>query len=100
MTEWLGQKTAAGDRARKGRAKVSVHTKRELGRHEHIWVWLLRLILPLVLGLCSQLISWIWFNNVYGPNAWSIAGGVILAVVAVPIALWAWHSWLPLEHET
>jgi hypothetical protein len=71
----------------------------ELARDERLWTWLLRLILPVVLGLCVQLVSWMWFNNVYGLDAWSIAGGILLAFVAVPVAIWTWHSWLPLDRE-
>jgi len=70
-----------------------------MARDERAWTWLLRLILPIVLGLCVQLITWMWFNNVYGLDAWSIAGGILLAFVAVPVAIWMWHSWLPLDRE-
>ncbi len=47
------------------------------------------------LGMSKEL----GFNNTYGLNAWSIAGGILLILVAMPVALWAWHSWLPLERE-
>lgn len=68
-----------------------------LSREERVCLWLLRLLLPVILGLCCQLIFWMWFNNVYGPNSWSIAGGVLLVFVAAPVALWTWYSWLPQE---
>ncbi|HEY6981603.1 MAG TPA: hypothetical protein VH499_11645 [Reyranella sp.] len=70
-----------------------------MGRDERLWTWLLRLVLPVILGLCAQLISWMWFNNVYGLDAWSVAGGILLAFVVVPLAVWTWHSWLPLDRE-
>ncbi len=70
-----------------------------LAREERLWTWLLRLILPIILGLCLQLISWMWFNNIYGLDAWSIAGGILLAFVVLPVAIWTWHSWLPLDRE-
>ncbi|WIM11334.1 hypothetical protein [Enhydrobacter sp.] len=68
-----------------------------LSREERVCLWLLRLLLPVILGLCCQLIFWMWFNDVYGPNGWSIVGGVILVFVAAPVALWTWYSWLPQE---
>lgn len=68
-----------------------------LSREERVCLWLLRLLLPVILGLCCQLIFWMWFNDVYGPNSWSIVGGVLLVFVAAPVALWTWYSWLPQE---
>ena len=68
-----------------------------LSRQERVGIWLLRLLLPVILGLCCQLIFWMWFNDVYGPNGWSIAGGIVLVFVAAPVALWTWYSWLPQE---
>lgn len=82
-----------------GRTAAAVREPAEFGRDERLWTWLLRLILPVILGLCAQLISWMWFNNVYGLDAWSIAGGILLAFVVVPVAVWTWHSWLPLDRE-
>jgi hypothetical protein len=101
MTELSDQGTGAGvcDHSTKRELHARLQPSGELGRGEHLWVWLLRLALPIVLGLCAQLISWMWFNNTYGLDAWSIAGGVLLVLVAGPVALWAWHSWLPLERE-
>lgn len=86
-------------RTSNGRTVNAGHEPTELARDERLWTWLLRLILPVVLGLCVQLVSWMWFNNVYGLDAWSIAGGILLAFVAVPVAIWTWHSWLPLDRE-
>jgi hypothetical protein len=101
MTELSGQGTGVGacDQSGEREVRTALQPATELGRGEHIWIWLLRLVLPIVLGLCGQLISWMWFNNTYGLDAWSIAGGILLILVAVPVALWAWHSWLPLERE-
>ncbi len=101
MTEWSDQGMTARvlDQSRERELEAGMQPAGELGRGEHIWIWLLRLVLPVVLGLCAQLISWMWFNNTYGLNAWSIAGGILLILVAMPVALWAWHSWLPLERE-
>jgi hypothetical protein len=70
-----------------------------LSAEEQICRWALRLLLPMILALCGQLIFWMWFDDIYGPNVWSIVGGSLLAMVAVPVALWAWHSWLPDESE-
>ncbi len=68
-----------------------------LSREERVCIWVIRLLLPVILGLCCQLIFWMWFNDVYGPNSWSIVGGVLLVFVAAPVALWTWYSWLPQE---
>jgi hypothetical protein len=70
-----------------------------LSPEEQICRWALRLLLPLILALCGQLVFWMWFDNVYGPDVWSVVGGSVLAVVSVPVALWTWHSWLPDEVE-
>jgi hypothetical protein len=101
MAELSGQGTGAGarDPSRKPDFRTLQQRSGDLSRGEHLWTWLLRLLLPIVLGLCAQLISWMWFNNTYGLDAWSLAGGILLILVAVPVALWAWHSWLPLERE-
>jgi hypothetical protein len=66
---------------------------------ERVCRWMFRLLLPVILALCGLLIFWMWFDDVYGPNAWSIAGGALMVVVAVPVALWTWHSWLPQNGE-
>jgi hypothetical protein len=101
MAELSGPGTGADvcDQSGKRELHAPPRPSGELGRGEHLWIWLLRLVLPIVLGLCAQLISWMWFNNTYGLNAWSVAGGILLILVAGPVALWAWHSWLPLERE-
>ncbi|HEY6983147.1 hypothetical protein [Reyranella sp.] len=78
-------------------AEVVPATAVPLSREERVCLWLLRLLLPVILGLCCQLIFWMWFNDVYGPNSWSIVGGVLLVFVAAPVALWTWYSWLPQE---
>jgi hypothetical protein len=95
----LGTAAEMHFRTSNGRTVNAGHEPTELARDERLWTWLLRLILPVVLGLCVQLVSWMWFNNVYGLDAWSIAGGILLAFVAVPVAIWTWHSWLPLDRE-
>ena len=101
MTEFSSLGTAAETRFGTGGGRTTDNERgpTELVRDERLWTWLLRLILPVVLGLCVQLVSWMWFNNVYGLDAWSIAGGILLAFVAVPVAIWTWHSWLPLDRE-
>jgi hypothetical protein len=68
-------------------------------REERIWTWLLRLVLPLTLGLCVQLIIWMWVTTPYPIDVWSICGGVLLAIVSLLIAVWTWHSWLPFDRE-
>ncbi len=79
------------------RAAEVVPAAAPLSREERVCLWMLRLLLPVILGLCCQLIFWMWFNDVYGPNSWSIAGGVMLVFVAAPVALWTWYSWQPQE---
>src|SRR6185437_3714787 len=71
-----------------------------LSFEEEVCRWALRLLLPLILALCGQLIFWMWFDDIYGPNTWSIVGGSLLALVTVPVALWTWYSWLPDETES
>lgn len=100
MTEFSSRGTAAETRIQADDGRTTgVATPAEFSRDERIWTWLLRVVLPVILALCLQLISWMWFNNIYGLDAWSIAGGVLLAFVVVPIAIWTWHSWLPLDRE-
>lgn len=84
-------------RAIEATAVEVVRVAAPLSREERICLWVIRLLLPVILGLCCQLIFWMWFNDVYGPNSWSIVGGVLLVFVAAPVALWTWYSWLPQE---
>ncbi|MBS0221643.1 MAG: hypothetical protein JSR91_12970 [Proteobacteria bacterium] len=97
MTDFSSRGAAVETSLRTGDGWAATPTK--LARDERIWTWLLRLVLPVVLGLCVQLITWIWFNNIYDLDAWSIAGGTLLAFVVLPVAVWTWHSWLPLDRE-
>jgi hypothetical protein len=99
MTDLPEQRIRVGTRGetRDGKMDAIILVAPALSRDERIWLWMLRLVLPIILGLCGQLIFWMWFNNVYGLNAWSVVGGVLLGGVAVLVALWAWHSWLPFE---
>jgi hypothetical protein len=97
MTDWTREPWLSG-------GHIAVDSMREAGtttlsREEQLCRWALRLLLPLILALCGQLIFWMWFDDIYGPNAWSIAGGCVLALVALPVGLWTWHSWLPEESD-
>jgi hypothetical protein len=89
-------------RAREHRPTIEINpgTTSKLSSEEEVCRWALRLLLPLILALCGQLIFWMWFDDVYGPNTWSIVGGSLLAAVTIPVALWTWYSWLPDEAET
>jgi hypothetical protein len=61
---------------------------------ERIWRWTLRLALPLLLFLSGKVLYWIWFDNVYGSvDGCDIVGGLVLAIGAAVVALWALGSW-------
>jgi hypothetical protein len=63
-------------------------------RVEWIWQWTLRLLLPVIIGLYVMLIFWLVFDG-KGSGAWGIVSGVLLGLIAVCVAVWAWSIWLP-----
>jgi hypothetical protein len=95
MSEFSGRSTAISVRSQTSGDLASM----PLGRCERIWEWLLRFLLPALLGLCVQLVYWLWSSTPYGLDLWSISGGALLVVVSMLIALWTWQSWLPFDRE-
>lgn len=61
---------------------------------ERIWLWVLRLLLPVLILLSARVLYWIWFDNPYGRINWcDIVGGSALALGAAIVSLWAIGSW-------
>lgn len=100
MSEFSSRSTAISVHDHKRNMPSGTHpVPTEFARGERVWVWLLRFVLPATLGLCVQLDIWLWFNTPYPPDAWSICGGAVLAGVALLLAIWTWHSWLPFDRS-
>jgi hypothetical protein len=56
--------------------------------------WLLRLLLPMVLGLGGLLFYWVWLDGEHTMVAWRIVGMVPLTVSFAAVAIWALQAWL------
>ncbi|SKA12247.1 hypothetical protein SAMN02745126_03674 [Enhydrobacter aerosaccus] len=62
--------------------------------HEVIWLWILRVLLPVLAILSGRVLYWIWFDNPYGGINWyDIVGGIALALCTIIVSLWAVGSW-------
>jgi len=55
---------------------------------------MLRLLLPLIVALCGQLVFWMWFDDVYHGGDWSTLSGVLLSVVGIAVSCWACRAWM------
>lgn len=60
---------------------------------ELVCQWLVRLLLPALVACCGLVVFWTCFDNVYGADFLSILGGALIALVSLPISIWAWESW-------
>lgn len=82
----LGQEDARAD-------DLSI-TSHIAASHERVWLWVLRLLLPVLILLSARVLYWIWFDNPYGGINWcDIVGGGSLTVGAAIVAVWAIGSW-------
>jgi hypothetical protein len=68
-------------------------------RREHssapmIWRWVLRLSLPVLMGVSIKALQWLWIDNIYGTRWLDIIGGTALALGLASIAVWCVCEWL------
>jgi hypothetical protein len=68
-------------------------------RREHssvptIWRWVLRLSLPVLMGVSIKALQWLWIDNIYGTRWLDIVGGTALALGLASIAVWCVCEWL------
>jgi hypothetical protein len=61
---------------------------------ETICKWVLRLFLPMVLGLGGLLFYWVWLDGEHTMVFWRIVGMVPLTVSFGAVAIWALQAWL------
>lgn len=67
-------------------------------RHSYvdsICKWILRLVLPAVLGLGGLLFYWVWLDGERTMVFWRVIGMIPLTVSFTAIAIWALQAWLP-----
>jgi hypothetical protein len=67
-------------------------------RHSYldtICKWILRLVLPAVLGLGGLLFYWVWLDGERTMVVWRVIGMIPLTVSFTAIAIWALQAWLP-----
>ncbi|HKV16316.1 MAG TPA: hypothetical protein VJQ81_14795 [Reyranella sp.] len=67
-------------------------------RHSYldtICKWILRLVLPGVLGLGGLLFYWVWLDGERTMVVWRVIGMIPLTVSFTAIAIWAFQAWLP-----
>jgi hypothetical protein len=57
--------------------------------------WILRLVLPSVLGLGGLLFYWVWIDGERTMVFWRVIGMIPLTVSFTAIAIWALQAWLP-----
>ena len=57
--------------------------------------WILRLVLPAVLGLGGVLFYWVWIDGERTMVFWRVIGMIPLTVSFTAIAIWALQAWLP-----
>lgn len=62
---------------------------------ETICKWILRLVLPGVLGLGGLLFYWVWLDGERTMVVWRVIGMIPLTVSFTAIAIWALQAWLP-----
>ncbi|TMJ31743.1 MAG: hypothetical protein E6G95_02775 [Alphaproteobacteria bacterium] len=68
-------------------------------RREHssirtVWKWVLRLSLPVLMGVSIKALQWLWIDNIYGTQWLDIVGGTALALGLTSIGLWCVYEWL------
>jgi hypothetical protein len=59
-----------------------------------VWKWVLRLCLPLLIGVSIKALDWLWVDNIYGTRWLDVVGGTALALGLASIALWCVCVWL------
>jgi hypothetical protein len=59
-----------------------------------VWRWVLRLSLPVLMGVSIKALEWLWVDNVYGTQWLDVVGGVALALGLASIGLWCVCEWL------
>jgi hypothetical protein len=59
-----------------------------------VWTWVLRLCLPMLIGVSVKALDWLWLDNVYGTRWLDVIGGTALALGLASIALWCLCVWL------
>jgi hypothetical protein len=94
MSDLSGSLESAGVSASQDHLIATRPATSALSQDERICLWMLRLLLPLIVVLCGQLVFWMWFDDVYRGGTWSIMSGVLLMVVGLAVSCWAGRAWL------
>ncbi len=59
-----------------------------------VWRWILRLSLPVLMGVSIKALQWLWIDNIYAIQWLDIVGGTALALGLASIAVWCVCEWL------
>jgi peptidoglycan/LPS O-acetylase OafA/YrhL len=59
----------------------------------HVWCWMLRLILPMLVVLLGLVLYWLWFDSPVDTDWWGVAGGLPLFIGGALILIWSVSSW-------
>ena len=59
-----------------------------------VWIWVLRICLPVVIALNVRVLQWLWVDNVYGTRWLDIVGGTAMALGLLSVILWCVCVWL------
>jgi hypothetical protein len=71
-----------------GRSRASTRDSRS----DHVLKWLLRILLPLSLGLVVLAVYWAYFDDEFF-LLWDLFGAVPLTITCAALALWASDAW-------
>jgi hypothetical protein len=64
-------------------------------RSDHAFKWLLRILLPLSIGLGALAFYWAYLADAECFLACDLFGAVPLTITCAAVALWAWDVWQP-----
>ena len=62
-----------------------------------VWTWIVRLALPLLLGVLASALNAIWFDAPYAHGVLDILGTIGLVVAMLGIVVWCVCAWLGSE---
>jgi hypothetical protein len=83
-----------GDGMRTSSAQGAYFERRKTSSIRSVWKWVLRLSLPLLIGLSIEVLDWLWVDNVDGTRWLDIVGGSALTLGLASIAVWCACEWL------
>jgi hypothetical protein len=62
-----------------------------------VWTWIVRLVLPMLLGVLVAALHVMWTESPYAPGVLDILGTIGIAVAMLGIVVWCICAWLGCE---